>query len=153
MANSGHNSTNASYPCGSGHAQGDEQTVRDKQSPQGFTMIELLIVIAIIAVLASVAIRPLLKAKSAAKESAAIQVMRSLHKAEASYFLRHKTYGGLDNLASYGASPVAEGQMEAASEYTFESTADENGYTIIATPPKTNMRAYTLYDTGVLEGE
>jgi prepilin-type N-terminal cleavage/methylation domain-containing protein len=127
--------------------------VRDLKRPLGFTIIELLIVIAIIAVLASVAIRPLLRAKSAAKESAAIQVMRSLQKAETSYFLRHKTYCDLDALSSYGGSPVAEGQMEATSEYTFDSTADENGYTIIATPPKTNMRSYTLYDSGVLEGE
>lgn len=127
--------------------------MRDKQRPPGFTMIELLIVIAIIAVLAGAAIRPLLKAKSAAKESAAVQVLRSLQKAETSYLLRHKSYADLDALSSYGGSPVAEGQMEASSEYTFDSTADENGYTIVATPPKTNMRTYTLYDTGVLEGE
>lgn len=116
-------------------------------------MIELLIVIAIIAVLASVAIRPLLRAKNASRESAALQVMRSLHRAETAYFLRYKTFADLDALSGYGGSPVAEGQMEPSSEYTFDSTVDENGYTIIATPPKTNMRSYTLYDTGVLDGE
>ena len=103
------------YSRGVSYAQGDEQTVDEKECQAGFTMVELLIVIAIIAVLASVAIRPLLRAKSAAKEGAALQVMRSLQKAEASYFLRHRRYGDLDALAGFGGSPVSEGQREAAS--------------------------------------
>jgi prepilin-type N-terminal cleavage/methylation domain-containing protein len=135
------------------HAQGDEQTVDEKRCRAGFTLVELLIVIAIIAVLASVAIRPLLRAKSAAKESAAIQVIRSLQKAETAYFLRHKRYGNLDDLAGFGGSPVSEGQREAASEYVFKSVADQKGYTIIATPPQANMRTYTLSESGVIEGE
>jgi len=116
----------------------------------GFTMIELLIVIAIIAVLAAVAIRPLLTAKAGAKESAALQVIRSLQKAEATYFTRNKTYADLDVLVADGTSPVGEGQLERSSEYTFSSASDATGYTIIADPPRTDMRTYTLYDTGEL---
>src|SRR5205807_171372 len=52
---------------------------------QGFSLIELLIVIAIILIIAAIAIPNLLRSKLAANEAAAVSNMRSITTAEATY--------------------------------------------------------------------
>lgn len=116
----------------------------------GFTVIELIVVISIIAILAAVAIPPLLRAKRSSMESAAQQVIRSLHAAEVRHKTRHDTYGDLNSLAADGSSPVTEAGVDANSGYRFNSDVGSNQYTIIAVPPHTDMTTFTLVETGVL---
>jgi len=128
-----------------------------RERKRGFTIIELLIVIAIIAILAAVAIPALLRAQKSGKESAALQVLKSLRNAEETYKTRStaspKTYAAdLTALKDDGSSPVGEGEVESASGYTFKSEGcDVDVYTIIAEPPKTDMITYTLADTGEIK--
>jgi type IV pilus assembly protein PilA len=58
---------------------------RRRSLPDGFTLVELLIVVAVIAIIAAIAIPALLRARIAANESAAIGDMRTVVSAEAAY--------------------------------------------------------------------
>ncbi|MBI3947340.1 MAG: prepilin-type N-terminal cleavage/methylation domain-containing protein [Armatimonadetes bacterium] len=122
------------------------RTIRERK--RGFTIIELLIVIAIIAILAAVAIPALLRAQKSGKESAATQVLKSLRTAEESYKVKNKAYAKLDALVTDGSSPVGEGKVESASGFTFTSDAGTDAFTIVAIPPKTDMSTYTLVESG-----
>jgi len=129
---------------------------RMRERRHGFTIIELLIVIAIIAILAAVAIPALLRAQESGKESAALQVLKSLRNAQETFKVRStdKKYGDLAKLKAANYSPVGEGEPEKASGYTFatEGTPDEDTYTIIAKPPEgKKMLSFTLTADGEIE--
>jgi type IV pilus assembly protein PilA len=64
----------------------DRQTDAASARNAGFTLMELLIVVAIIAVLAAIAIPSLVKARMTADESAAMGSLRSVNSAQAAYF-------------------------------------------------------------------
>src|SRR6266545_1823792 len=69
---------------------------------KGFSLIELLIVVAIILIIAAIAIPNLLRARIAANESAAVGNMRTINTAEVSYTTAYPATGyaaALDDLA------------------------------------------------------
>jgi type IV pilus assembly protein PilA len=69
---------------------------------KGFSLIELLIVVAIILIIAAIAIPSLLRAKIAANESAAASAIRTLNSAENSYMSAYPTTGFATSLATLG---------------------------------------------------
>ena len=126
------------------------QITRDRK--RGFTIIELLIVIAIIAILAAVAIPALLRAQKAGKESAAQQVLKSISSAEEIYRVKNKTYASLDTLQAATLATIGDGDADPNSGYTFSSqvTASTDTYTIIATPPQTDLTTYSMTEKGAV---
>src|SRR5215207_7076977 len=66
--------------------------------PDGFSLIELLIVVAIIGIIAAIAIPNLLASRRAANEAAAVSAVRSITSAEEAY---RATYGSGSNFADF----------------------------------------------------
>ncbi|HYU45033.1 MAG TPA: prepilin-type N-terminal cleavage/methylation domain-containing protein, partial [Terriglobales bacterium] len=71
---------------------------------KGFSLIELLIVVAIILIIAAIAIPNLLRARIAANESAAASTLRTINTAEVSYITAYPAtgYGSLTVLGGVG---------------------------------------------------
>jgi type IV pilus assembly protein PilA len=69
---------------------------------KGFSLIELLIVVAIILIIAAIAIPNLLRARIAANESSAVSSVRTINTAEISYQSTYPTVGYATSLAQLG---------------------------------------------------
>jgi type IV pilus assembly protein PilA len=74
---------------------------------KGFSLIELLIVVAIILIIAAIAIPNLLRARIAANESAAVSAVRTINTAEVTYSTSYPTVGYSGTLANLGGLPAA----------------------------------------------
>ena len=81
----------------------------------GFSLIELLIVVAIILIIAAIAIPNLIRAKIAANESAAAGSLRAINTAEMSFLNAYPTsgYATLAALASGGVHPCVASSTSA----------------------------------------
>ena len=73
---------------------------------KGFSLIELLIVVAIILIIAAIAIPNLLRARIAANESAAVSAVRTINTAEVTYSTAYPTVGYSAALANLGGAPA-----------------------------------------------
>ncbi|HET9943492.1 MAG TPA: prepilin-type N-terminal cleavage/methylation domain-containing protein, partial [Terriglobia bacterium] len=103
---------------------------------KGFSLLELLIVVAIILIIATIAIPSLLRSRQAANESAAVGNMRNLNTAQVSYSSTNGTYGSMNDLIT---ARLIDDRY---------NNANFNGYRITVALSNMN-RNYTAYATGV----
>lgn len=114
----------------------------------GFSLIELLIVIAIILIIVTIAVPKLNKARIYAQETAAIAAIKAVHEAETQYYSQYGRFA--TSLTELG--PPANGQPSPSAAdllhedmasgvkqgYKFTVTATPTGYTVIAVPVSFN---------------
>jgi type IV pilus assembly protein PilA len=72
----------------------------------GFSLIELLIVVAIILIIAAIAIPNLMRSKMAANEASAISSLRTINTAEVTYATVYPSVGYSNDMPSLGGTPA-----------------------------------------------
>jgi prepilin-type N-terminal cleavage/methylation domain-containing protein len=112
----------------------------------GFSLLELLIVVAIILIIATIAIPSLLRSRQAAQESSAVAQIRTINTAEVTYLSSNQgAYGSVPQLITAGL--LDSRFATSVSGYTFAVTAAASDYTAVATPTSTNAGRYGYYST------
>jgi prepilin-type N-terminal cleavage/methylation domain-containing protein len=118
-----------------------------KKNNKGFSLLELLIVVAIILIIATIAIPSLLRSRQAANESAAVANLRTVNTAQVTYLSSSGgNYGDLPALVSAG---LLDGTFTAGVKAGYNFSVDANGsdYTAFATPASTNTGRFGYYST------
>jgi type IV pilus assembly protein PilA len=78
--------------------------VKQTARQEGFSLIELLIVVAIILIIAAIAIPNLLRSKMAANESSAVGSLRTINTAQVTYATAYPSLGYADTLIKLGGA-------------------------------------------------
>jgi type IV pilus assembly protein PilA len=120
---------------------------------EGFTLIELMIVVAIIAIIAAIAIPSLLNARKAGNEASAISSLRTLTTVNEQYRTRFQSYSNsLANLSATGYIDSVLG-AGAKSGYTFTYAGATNTWSCGGAPTTvgtTGDRRFYADQTGVI---
>src|SRR6202166_2706935 len=119
------------------HIKKNEDHYRRQLSSKGFSLIELLIVVAVILIVAAIAIPNYIQSKMRANEAAAVQDLRNISTAELLY---SSTYG-VDfstNLLQLSGTNVNPNQNSAGLIDAILATGLKQGYVIVYTPLTTD---------------
>ena len=121
----------------------------------GFTLVEIMVILAIVLILTAISIPNLLRARIQANESLTMASLRSIHSAMTSYFISNSSYAGLTLLGLSVALPpyidnnLANGIKQG---YTFILTViNDTQYWVSALPTHqgiTGVRRFYIDEQG-----
>ena len=113
---------------------------------RGFSLLELLIVVAIILIIATIAIPSLLRSRQSANETSAVANLRSMNTAQVSYQSSHSgLFGNRTDLVNAGLLDNRFTGMVSGYLYTVTLSANSLDYTLDAIATSTNSGRYDYY--------
>jgi prepilin-type N-terminal cleavage/methylation domain-containing protein len=116
------------------------------KTSRGFSLLELLIVVAIILIIATVAVPSFLRSRQTANEKAAVANMRTLVTAEMAYASSGGVYGSVSDLVNVGL--LLDDRFNTSSNgysYQVSLSPDSRDYMGIATAVSANLGRYDYY--------
>lgn len=106
-----------------------------KKNQVGFSLIELLIVVAIILIIAAIAVPNLLRSRMAANEASAVGTLRQINTAQVAYSNTYPSFGYTILAVLGGASPCTPGPTSACIvDPVISAGGPKSGFNYSSTP-------------------
>jgi type IV pilus assembly protein PilA len=123
---------------------------RQVTTAQGFSLIELLIVVAIILIIAAIALPNLMRARISANEASAVSSVRTVSRAEVTYFSTYPTDGYAASLLALGGpdSGCTPSDTQACLLDSSVTSGHKSGYQFLATGLLPNGSVNTAFVVG-----
>ncbi len=120
---------------------------------RGFSLIEVLIVVAIIGIIAAIAVPAMLNSKQSAHNASALGSLKSIHTAQIAYRARNQEFGNLTQLTDAGTLTDPLLKTGNKSNYVFvinQGTLNADNFEVNASPTVSPWRFYYMDGSGVI---